>query len=105
FTAMKHSLKILAPLVWLCHFAHAEDITDPPAPVASLVEENKNVTPDVIKSTRDFRERLLADPYRPAFHFSFPEDVGMPGDLNGAFYKDGLYHLMYLYKRAGAGFA
>jgi len=59
----------------------------------------------VIQSTRAFRERLLADPYRPAYHFCVPEDRGIPGDPNGAFYYNGRYHLMYLYNREGSGFA
>ena len=66
---------------------------------------NKPVPKDVIQSTRAFRERLLADPYRPAYHFLVPEDVGRPGDPNGAFYYNGRYHLMYLYKREGSGFS
>lgn len=56
-------------------------------------------------SARLLRERLLADPYRPGYHFAIPEDVGVPGDPNGCFYADGRYHLMYLYNRTGSGFA
>ena len=59
----------------------------------------------VIQSTRAYRERLLADPYRPAYHFCMPEDIGHPGDPNGAFFYNGRYHLMYLYKRTGSGFS
>jgi len=62
------------------------------------------VPPAVIRSTRLLRERFLADPYRPAYHFCTPEDYGLPGDPNGAFYYDGRYHLMYLYNRTGVGF-
>ena len=40
----------------------------------------------IVQSTRAFRERLLADPYRPAYHFCVPEDKGSPGDPNGAFF-------------------
>lgn len=58
----------------------------------------------VVRSTRLLREKLLADPYRPGYHFCVPEDMGMPGDPNGAFYRDGRYHLMYLYNRSGSGF-
>ena len=50
-----------------------------------------------ITASRRLREKLLADPYRPAYHFTDPEDIGIPGDPNGCFYADGLYHLMYLY--------
>ncbi|MCX6926816.1 MAG: GH32 C-terminal domain-containing protein, partial [Verrucomicrobia bacterium] len=59
---------------------------------------------EVVRSARLLRERFLADPYRPTYHFCVPEDMGMPGDPNGAFYHDGRYHLMYLYNRNGAGF-
>jgi beta-fructofuranosidase len=59
----------------------------------------------IIQATRSFRERLLADRYRPAYHFCMPEDVAIPGDPNGAFYYNGRYHLMYLYKREGSGFS
>lgn len=59
----------------------------------------------VVQSTRAYRERLLADPYRPAYHFCLPEDIGYPGDPNGAFFHNGRYHLMYLYKRTESGFS
>ena len=62
------------------------------------------VSKTVIENTRSFREKLLSDPYRPAYHFCVPEDMGYPGDPNGAFYHDGRYHLMYLYNREGSGF-
>jgi beta-fructofuranosidase len=68
-------------------------ITDQPVPKA------------IVQSTRAFRERLLADPYRPAYHFCIPEGNGSPGDPNGAFFHNGRYHLMYLYERAGKGFS
>ena len=62
------------------------------------------VPDEAVRSARVLRERLLADPYRPGYHFCPPEDMGMPGDPNGAFYANGLYHLMYLYARNGSGF-
>ena len=102
---MTHSLIPILIAILFVASADAEGVFDPPQPVAALVKEKENIPPEVIKATRDFRERLLADPHRPAYHFSFPEDQGIPGDPNGAFYKDGLYHLMYLYKRSGVGFA
>jgi beta-fructofuranosidase len=58
----------------------------------------------VVRSTRLLRERFLADPYRPDYHFCVPEDMGQPGDPNGAFYHNGRHHLMYLYNRNGSGF-
>ncbi len=75
-----------------------------PAPVHALVGINRDIPSEVIQATRDFRERLLADPYRPAYHFCVPEDEGRPGDPNGAFYYKGRYHLMFLYKSTGKGF-
>lgn len=50
--------------------------------------------------TRAYRERLLADAYRPTYHFAVPDDLGIPGDSNGAFFADGVYHLMYLYENS-----
>ncbi len=58
----------------------------------------------VVQSSRLLRERLLADRYRPGYHFCVPEDMGRPGDPNGCFYANGRYHLMYLYNRNGVGF-
>ncbi len=57
-----------------------------------------------VKSSRELRELLLKDPYRPGYHFVMPEDKGVPGDPNGAFYANGRYHLMYLYDRRGGKF-
>jgi len=54
---------------------------------------------DII-ATRRYREKMLADPYRPGYHFVVPDDNGLPGDPNGAFFADGRYHLMYLYRNS-----
>jgi beta-fructofuranosidase len=62
------------------------------------------VPDEAVRSARLLRERFLADPYRPGYHFCVPEDMGMPGDPNGAFHHNGRYHLMYLYNRSGSGF-
>ena len=60
---------------------------------------------DLMKGTRQLRELLLADKYRPGYHFTTPDDIGIPGDPNGAFFgKDGRYHLMYLYNRRDVKF-
>ncbi len=61
-------------------------------------------TNDLVKASRELRERFLADRYRPGYHFVVPEDLGVPGDPNGAFYANGRYHLMYLYNRRDVGF-
>ena len=49
------------------------------------------------RNTRLYREKMLADPYRPGYHFVVPDGDGRPGDPNGAFFADGRYHLMYLH--------
>jgi len=99
---MKKLIILLAVSLLVPFFAFSQE---KPAPVSALVNINQDIPKEVIKATREFRERLLADPYRPAFHFSFPEDNGRPGDPNGAFYHNGRYHLMFLYNSAGSGFA
>jgi beta-fructofuranosidase len=76
-----------------------------PAEVPVLVKDSKEVPQEAIRASRELRNRLLSDPYRPAFHFCIPEGNGRPGDPNGAFYSKGRYHLMYLYNRAGDGFS
>lgn len=48
-------------------------------------------------ATRRYLEKMLADPYRPGWHFASPAGNAYPGDPNGAFFADGRYHLMYLY--------
>ena len=57
-----------------------------------------------IEHSRLLREKFLSDPYRPGYHFVIPEDIGVPGDPNGAFYANGRYHLMYLYACRSDGF-
>ena len=61
------------------------------------------VPDETVRAARLMREHLLSDPHRPGYHFCVPEDMGLPGDPNGAFYADGRYHLMYLYNRNGTG--
>jgi beta-fructofuranosidase len=73
--------------------------------VKRLITDDKPVPGEAIMAARDLRLRLLSDPYRPAYHFCFPEDNGRPGDPNGAFYYKGKYHLMFLYNKTGSGFA
>jgi len=55
-------------------------------------------------AAREYREKLLNDPYRPRYHFAVPDGDGRPGDPNGCFYADGTHHLMYLYRRGNGAF-
>lgn len=59
---------------------------------------------EVSSAIREYREKLLRDDYRPTFHFALPDSNGDPADPNGAFYADGRYHIMYLYRTAEGNF-
>ena len=98
----KHLCFAILPLFLLQFSGFSQEKNDT---IPSLVIKNQNIPLEVIKATREFRERILSDPYRPAFHFCVPEDIAMPGDPNGAFYYKGKYHLMYLYKKTGSGYS
>jgi len=63
---------------------------------------NQSVPKSVVQASRSYRDQLLTDKYRPAFHFAIPGN-GETADPNGAFYANGRYHLMYLYKREDKG--
>jgi beta-fructofuranosidase len=76
----------------LIAYPRAEDAASP-----STWSGGEAVPRHVIQSARNLRGHLLADRYRPGYHFCMPEDNGMPGDPNGALYWNGRYHLMYLY--------
>lgn len=94
--------KIICFLTGFLSLAFSVQSQEKPFP---LLDNKLPVPQEVIRTTKEFRDRLLSDPYRPAYHFAFPEDNGRPGDPNGAFYHNGRYHLMYLYNRSGMGFS
>jgi beta-fructofuranosidase len=93
---MKYSLLLGALLISLIVVSQEK---------TNQVNTDEKISDETIKATKEFRERLLNDPYRPAYHFCVPEDTGHPGDPNGAFFSNGRYHLMYLYNRTGKGFS
>ena len=68
-----------------------------------MTETNNEKTelPAMIDHARALRERYLADPYRPGYHFMVPEGVHSPVDPNGALFWHGRYHLCYIYQHAG----
>ena len=76
-------------------------LTAPPAdkPVAKPAVGN-----DLINASRQLRLHLLADPYRPTYHFVVPEGLAFPFDPNGAIYWHGRYHLCYIYQDHGVHF-
>jgi sucrose-6-phosphate hydrolase SacC (GH32 family) len=53
------------------------------------------------RSARALRERLLADPHRPRYHFVAPEGVCIPFDPNGATFWRGRYHLFHIFQDRG----
>ncbi len=60
-------------------------------------------TPDSIRegdveAARRVRRAELNDPFRPVWHLTIAEGIGMPFDPNGAIFKDGVYHLWHLYQ-------
>ncbi len=61
---------------------------------ASLGQDKAN------EVARALREHLLADPYRPGYHFVAPEGRCMPFDPNGAIFWKGRYHLFYIFQDA-----
>lgn len=91
----------LAAIVAMLMLATSSD-AEPPAD--GPLGHTGPVPDEAVRSARILRERFLADPWRPTYHFCVPEDMGEPGDPNGAFYANGRYHLMYLYNRNGVGF-
>ena len=58
----------------------------------------------LLKNSSALREHLMTDHTRPGYHFICPEDNGVPGDPNAAFYAGGRVHLMFLYHSAVDGF-
>ena len=55
-------------------------------------ETNSEISTESIFSFKLYREKLLKDPYRPAYHFCIPEGLSsnkidqVPFDPNGAFF-------------------
>ena len=54
----------------------------------------------MITDNRAMREKLLADPHRPGYHFVTPEGRCGPFDPNAAIFWKGRYHLMYIIQTA-----
>jgi beta-fructofuranosidase len=56
------------------------------------------IKPGDIEAARRVRRAELNDPIRPCWHLTIAEGQGMPFDPNGAIFKNGVYHLWYLYQ-------
>ncbi|MCE9555636.1 MAG: glycoside hydrolase family 32 protein [Planctomycetes bacterium] len=68
-----------------------------PAP-PTVAPRQPPVEQATIETVRAFRQRMLADPHRPAYHFVVPEGSTFPFDPNGAIYWKGRYHLFYIFQ-------
>ncbi len=60
--------------------------------------DTTKIKPGDIEAARRIRRAELNDPIRPSWHLTIAEGTGMPFDPNGAIFKDGIYHLWYLYQ-------
>lgn len=60
-----------------------------------------NISDDELHSARHMRLTMLADPYRPAYHFVCPEGFAMPFDPNGNIFWKGRHHMGYIYQERG----
>ena len=76
-------------------------IARPRAASAEAWDGKSSVPASVMAVSRRLRERIMQDPHRPFYHFACIDGIASPGDSNGAFYSNGRYHLMYLYRVAG----
>jgi sucrose-6-phosphate hydrolase SacC (GH32 family) len=62
---------------------------------SAISQENKI---DKTEAARTLRRSALNDPTRPTWHLSIPEGRAVPFDPNGAIFKDGVYHMWYIYQ-------
>lgn len=74
--------------------------TDSPASPTQLTPTDIETTDQLVRAASELREKLLADPHRPKYHFLAP--WGWMNDPNGAIFWKGRYHLFYQYNRNAA---
>lgn len=55
----------------------------------------------MIQGSRQLREKITRDPYRPNYHFAVPEGRCMPFDPNGCIFWKGRYHMFYIFQENG----
>ncbi len=72
--------------------------------LAAVAPATQRAPVSEIEAARNLRHVLLADPYRPQYHFVIPEGYAAPFDPNGAIYWQGRYHLFYIYQERGVHF-
>ena len=84
---MNQLLPILISLILLQFTSNGQDQKD-----------TTIIKPGDIEGARRIRRAELNDPVRPTWHLTIPEGIANPFDPNGAIFKDGIYHLWYLYQ-------
>jgi beta-fructofuranosidase len=62
---------------------------------AAVAQKNNE---EMMRDTRALREKLLRDPYRPAYHFVTLEGRCSPFDINAAIFWKGRYHIFYIFQ-------
>lgn len=85
---MKKNLIIIAALSFVHLNSHSQ----------SQSTDTSRITVADIEAARHIRRAEINDPIRPVWHLTIAEGKGYPFDPNGAIYKDGIYHLWYLYQ-------
>ena len=72
--------------------------------IPGVTQDNSNniIREGDTDAARRVRRAELNDRIRPSWHLTIPEGVGFPFDPNGAIFKDGIYHLWYLYVDNGS---
>lgn len=74
-------------------------VATPKGEAERLLAATRAAAPEESFATlRAHRERLLSDPHRPVYHFVAPEGHCMPFDPNGAIFRNGRYHLFYIFQ-------
>ena len=92
----RYTLKEEESSVWRLTYTQTLDWeTFPMDDETQLLKNNIDV---LAQTVRKHRETLLADPWRPGYHFTVPEGVAIPFDPNGAIYWKGRYHLFYIFQ-------
>ena len=74
-----------------------------PFPMDETTQAMKDEIDHLAMTVRRHREQLLADPWRPGYHFTVPEGVAIPFDPNGAIFWQGRYHLFYIFQDTRSG--
>jgi len=68
------------------------------AEVRKMIGREDLTLADKLRATREMREQLWADPFRPTYHLTPPD--GFWNDINGTLYWKGRYHVFFLGRRA-----